>query len=73
MRPEAPGPHRRRGPRPLLFHLMQASLKQAPPNDARPGAPTMPAGLADWAAHPPADFAPDAALLAGIAAYRAHP
>ncbi len=35
-RPEAPGPNRRRGPRPLLFHLAQAMLTGVP-DGATPG------------------------------------
>ena len=45
-RPDAPGPMRRRGPRPLAMHLALASQDQP---------------------------SPDAALVAGIAAYRRHP
>ena len=66
-RPDAPGPHRRRGPRPLLFHLMLAAQPELSRawNDA----------WTSWNAASPGwtPPAPDAGLLAGIAAYRAHP
>ncbi len=62
IRPDLPGPMRRRGPRPLLLHLalpgqpsLQATLTGSPLPEAVPPA---------WA---------DPALLAGIAAYRRHP
>ena len=68
MRSDAPGPHRRRGPRPLLFHLMLAA--QQTWSYDWPGAWTSWSSVSPgWI--PPA--APDTALLAGIAAYRAHP
>ena len=123
-RTDAPGPNRRRGPRPLLFHLAQAVLARtldshtqqgSPAQDGAPstgqpqtgqpqtgrlplgqpqaGRPEMD-GSSDWppawtnwsgswpgfaawtpaaaGADPPAPM-PDAALLAGIAAYRRHP
>ncbi len=62
IRPDLPGPMRRRGPRPLMMHLappgqpsLQAVLAGSPlPGGALPG----------WA---------DPALVAGIAAYRRHP
>ena len=62
IRPDSPGPMRRRGPRPLVLHLappgqpsLQAALNRSP----------LPEGsLPAWA---------DPALLAGIAAYRRHP
>ena len=60
-RPDQPGPFRRRGPRPLLLHLLPT------PPPCWPASPisnaslqTSPAGL-------------DPTLLAGIAAYRRHP
>jgi len=72
-RPEAPAPMLRRGPRPLLMHLMLAqtspdsdansSNSAAGSNDSRPrhaGGAGRPGGL-------------DPATLAGIAAYRRHP
>ncbi len=66
-RPDAPGPHRRRGPRPLLFHLMLAAQPELSRawNDA----------WTSWNGYSPGGTPPraDAALLAGIAAYRAHP
>ncbi len=66
-RPDAPGPHRRRGPRPLLFHLMLAARPEL--SRAWSDAWTnWSAASPDWT--PPR---PDAPLLAGIAAYRAHP
>ena len=57
-RGNAPGPMRRRGPRPLLLHLMLSQLSNA-------GSPS---SNAAWP-----NAAPDPALLAGIAAYRRHP
>jgi polyhydroxyalkanoate synthase subunit PhaC len=77
-RSDAPGPLRRRGPRPLLLHLMLATMKSASSvpgwpnwNSASPlsSSPNQgnPAGAAN------ALPAPDPALLAGIAAYRRHP
>ncbi len=67
-RPDAPGPHRRRGPRPLLLHLLLAGLPSTEEgwNSAWR---SWNAGWPSWT--PPAR--PDTALLAGIAAYRAHP
>jgi polyhydroxyalkanoate synthase len=68
-RPDAPGPLHRRGPRPLLLHLTLAMLKSR----ASPGA--WPTSNAGWpSSNAAADgFSPDAALIAGIAAYRRHP
>ncbi len=67
-----PRPNHRLGPRPLLLHLMLAMR----PSSAWPDVwRRWNAGSPDWTAHP-ADAAapvPDAALLAGIAAYRRHP
>ena len=57
-RPDLPGPMRRRGPRPLMLHLMASGPGPHPPLPAQPG--TAPG----WA---------DPALVAGIAAYRRHP
>jgi polyhydroxyalkanoate synthase len=57
-RPDAPGPMRRRGPRPLGLHLALGT----------PGAIT--AAPAIPSLNQPG---PDAALIAGIAAYRRHP
>lgn len=72
-RPDAPGPLRRLGPRPLWLHLMLATQPLSAWQTA----------LRNWSAaspdfyHPPppeiTNPAPDAALLAGIAAYRRHP
>jgi len=62
MRPDLPGPMRRRGPRPLMMHLAppgQPSLQAVLAGSPLPGG-TLPA----WA---------DPALVAGIAAYRRHP
>jgi poly(3-hydroxyalkanoate) synthetase len=72
-RPDAPGPLRRLGPRPLCLHLMLATQPLSAWQSA----------LRSWSAASP-DFsrppaleiatpAPDAPLLAGIAAYRRHP
>ncbi len=79
-RADAPRPNHRRGPRPLLLHLMLASLNSS----ASPWS-TWLAAWQSWSdasaslaatgrAEPP-DLGlpmPDAALLAGIAAYRRH-
>ena len=68
----AVGPLMRRGPRPLLLHLMLAMQKST-------GLPVMSpssnGGLPTWSvAEPPADaLRENAALIAGIAAYRRHP
>ncbi len=62
IRPDLPGPMRRRGPRPLMLHLAppgQPFLQAAPAGSPLPG--ELPPA---WA---------DPALLAGIAAYRRHP
>ncbi|OYW08582.1 MAG: poly-beta-hydroxybutyrate polymerase, partial [Acidiphilium sp. 37-67-22] len=81
-RPDAPGPMERRGPRPLLLHLMLAAMRSNASIAALPNLRRVwphwnaTEGLAD------PDFAAavvrealeqDAALLAGIAAYRRHP
>ena len=61
-RMDAPGPMHRRGPRPLLLHLMLSQISNA--------------GLPSWSgAWPKAGAHPgiDPALAAGIAAYRRHP
>lgn len=60
-RPDRPGPLLRRGPRPLLLHLMRAMLKS---NASAPGSPSSKPGSPPWSV--------DAELLAGIAAYRRH-
>lgn len=57
-RTDAPGPYRRRGPRPLLMHLMPGSTASSP-DPSQDLLPT-PVGL-------------DRSLIAGIAAYRRHP
>ena len=72
-RPEAPAPMLRRGPRPLLMHLMLTQM--SPDSDARSSS----SGSASSDSRPhrsdaagrPAAF--DPATLAGIAAYRRHP
>ena len=61
-RPDAPGPMRRRGPRPLGLLLTLAASQAAPP---------LPDAIPDQAATP--RLMPDAALVRGIAAYRRHP
>jgi polyhydroxyalkanoate synthase subunit PhaC len=72
-RPDAPGPLRRRGPRPLLLHLMIATMKSG---DCARVWQNWNSGSPTWNGHgrktdgPPA---PDPKLLAGIAAYRRHP
>ncbi len=81
-RPDAPGPMRRRGPRPLALHLTLAMLKSRASNgdspNSKPGSwswsaiePAIHAALRDAAAEvlPPVDDG----LIAGIAAYRRHP
>ena len=57
-RPDLPGPMRRRGPRPLMLHLMP------PAPNLPPHLPPSPGATPGWA---------DPALIAGIAAYRRHP
>lgn len=63
LRPDAPGPNRRRGPRPLLMHLLPG-MPTCPPS--WPGSMSSSAGSPTWPL-------PDPALVAGIAAYRRHP
>jgi polyhydroxyalkanoate synthase subunit PhaC len=81
-RADAPGPMLRRGPRPLLLHLSLAAIASRFSNDgspnSKPDSPTwsavetaVHAALRDEAAGAPP--AVDAALVAGIAAYRRHP
>ena len=67
-RPEAPGPLRRRGPRPLWLHLLNAMPSS--PNSS----PASQNSNGGWAPpHPPDLSGLDPALVAGIAAYRRHP
>ncbi len=84
-RPDTPGPNHRLGPRPLMLHLMLATL----PSNAWPAVWTSWNGAwRDWMGTGPfpgeteaashavpgaPGLAPDAALVAGIAAYRRHP
>ncbi|MEI7710492.1 MAG: alpha/beta fold hydrolase [Rhodospirillales bacterium] len=80
-RPDAPGPMRRRGPRPLLLHLTLAMLKSSVSGG---GSPNSKPGLASWSAIEPAIHAAlrdaeqgeppqvDDGLIGGIAAYRRH-
>lgn len=65
-RPDAPGPNRRRGPRPLLMHLMPSSPACWTASPTWNAAQTLP---------PMPQLGPslDPALIAGIAAYRRHP
>ena len=74
-RADAPGPHHRRGPRPLLLHLMLATLPSNRWDDAlrrwSDGSPDWTGANLNPEALPAA--LPDASLLAGIAAYRRHP
>ena len=63
LRPDAPGPLRRRGPRPLLMHLIPGMESLS---GCSSGSPSSNAASPGWSA-------PDAALVAGIAAYRRHP
>ena len=74
-RPDAPGPNHRRGPRPLLLHLMLATLPSTGWHDALKNWSD---GSPDWTGaslNPEVALPglPDATLLAGIAAYRRHP
>jgi poly(3-hydroxyalkanoate) synthetase len=73
LRADAPGPLRRLGPRPLWLHLILATQ---PLSAWQSALQSWSAGSPDFS-HPPirdlAAPAPDAALLAGIAAYRRHP
>ncbi|MBS3024080.1 alpha/beta fold hydrolase [Acidiphilium multivorum] len=81
-RPDAPGPMERRGPRPLLLHLMLAAMRS---NASIAALPNLRHVWPHWNATDSLadpDFAAavvrealaqDAALLAGIAAYRRHP
>lgn len=94
IRPDAPAPLRRRGPRPLMLHLTLAAMRawQKRSTDSQPGSSSWSAGWPEWspaamwealargdprAAFPPeaadAAMTDDAALIRGIAAYRAHP
>jgi len=67
LRHDRPGPFRRRGPRPLMMHLMPATLPS-------PACWTVSPNSNAWLENPP-PIPPDAdaALIAGIAAYRRHP
>lgn len=69
-RPDAPGPLRRRGPRPLWLHLMLAT-----PSSIGWDAAWRSLSAASPGSPPPEaqGLTPDPALLAGIAAYRRHP
>jgi polyhydroxyalkanoate synthase len=86
IRQDAPGPLRRRGPRPLWLHLTLATqpfstwqtvLKSLRDNSAHSLPEMMTAVLQgkapDGSAAAAGFGAPDAALLAGVAAYRRHP
>ncbi len=66
------GPLMRRGPRPILLHLMLAMQRS---NGWPAWSPTLSAGLPIWnVAEPPVEaLRENAALIAGIAAYRRHP
>jgi polyhydroxyalkanoate synthase len=83
---QAPGPLMRRGPRPLLLHLTLGMLKSQGLaraseswNAGSPNSNVMPvleAALTPDGANPaqtPPDLQNNAALIAGIAAYRRHP
>lgn len=85
-RPDAPGPLRRRGPRPLLLQLMLAmrTSPDSPPvwPPSKPASPSSNGGCDPPHRPGPSDASPDAAdatladhraLIAGIAAYRRHP
>jgi poly(3-hydroxyalkanoate) synthetase len=73
LRPDAPGPLRRLGPRPLWLHL---TLATQPYSAWQSALRNWSAGSPNWRPETIQDLAapaPDAALLAGIAAYRRHP
>ncbi len=84
-RTDAPGPMQRRGPRPLLLHLMLGMLRSSGWPGALPSwRHDWPSWIAEWLAaatgEAKAGLPPggtirrdDAALIAGIAAYRRHP
>lgn len=84
-RPDAPAPLRRRGPRPLLLHLMLEQWQPArlTSSDSPDGSPNWSSVWQSWSAAlaaavkgdtpPQGAPAPDPELLAGIAAYRRHP
>ncbi len=80
-RADAPGPLRRRGPRPLWLHLMLATQPLSAWQRVLTSwngslAPRGADGLRAWpemAAAADGLAGPDAALLAGVAAYRRHP
>ncbi len=78
-REDAPAPLRRRGPRPLWLHL---TLAMQPYSDWQSVLMSLSSSSASWTPGQPATLAhllpegataPDAALLAGVAAYRRHP
>lgn len=74
LRPDRPGPFRRRGPRPLLMHLMPGMLQATA--SGIPPSPACWTASPSWSAGPEAPPIPptaDPALVAGIAAYRRHP
>ncbi len=79
MRRDAPGPMLRRGPRPLLMHLMLNLPPRSPPSSpscagSSPGCGPGSSGSRPADAAPVPDLARlDPALVAGIAAYRRHP
>jgi polyhydroxyalkanoate synthase subunit PhaC len=64
-RPDAPRPLHRRGPRPLLLHLMLSGMNRPNSSDCVAGSPN---SSSDWSAS-----SADPELIAGIAAYRRHP
>jgi polyhydroxyalkanoate synthase len=67
-RTDLPGPFRRRGPRPLLMHLLGQTSATPPSATSSTGSPNLSAA---WPR--PLPFNPDPALIHGIAAYRSHP
>ena len=72
-RPDLPRANHRLGPRPLMLHLMPAT---PPSNDCASASMNWSAGWPKaWNQQKPDTvcFAPDPALVAGIAAYRRHP
>lgn len=69
-RVDAPGPMRRRGPRPLMLHLMG---KDPSSSDFLSGWPSLNGGLGPPCLPPRPEKGFDPALIRGIAAYRRHP
>ncbi len=71
-RPDAPGPMRRRGPRPLALHLGLA-MNEAAVSEMAAKLPGFAAASPSLKMLPPLAGTIDPALIRGIAAYRRHP